>query len=88
MATLRVIYLTVIFDFGDHTEEHFISHEKEGTVMTKNHNMGRKSHHAQDAQYNQTMAGLSAEIGPQPTRPTVGRQQSTKSSKELPKDTK
>ena len=56
--------------------------------MTKNHNMGRKSHHVQDAQFDQNMAGLADEIGPQPTRPTVGKQQATKSSKEIPRDTK
>ncbi len=53
--------------------------------MTKNHNMGRKSHHAQDAQYDQNMSGLNEEITDQPTRPSVGKQQSTKSSDEEPR---
>jgi hypothetical protein len=54
--------------------------------MTKNHNMGRKSHHAQDADYSQNFSQLSDDIPPQPTRPTVGKQQATKSSNELPRD--
>ena len=56
--------------------------------MTKQHNMGRKSHHAQDAQFNQNIKGLNDEIGEQPTRPSVGKQHPTKSSKEEPRATK
>lgn len=54
--------------------------------MSKNQNMGRKSHHAQDAQYDQNIKQLDEEIGSQPTRPTVGKQQATKSSKEQPRN--
>jgi len=56
--------------------------------MTKNHNMGRKSHHVQDAQWQQNLAGLSDELGSQPTRPSIHQQKPTKNSKEIPRPTK
>jgi hypothetical protein len=56
--------------------------------MTKNHNMGRKSHRVQDAQYEQNLSQLEDDINDQPTRPTLGKVQATKSSKEEPRDTK
>ncbi|MBW3568601.1 hypothetical protein KY385_00525, partial [Candidatus Parcubacteria bacterium] len=59
-----------------------------GGTMPQNRNMGRKSHHVQDAHFNQNIAGLDEEVGPQPTRPSAGKQQATKSSKEIPKKTK
>lgn len=55
--------------------------------MSKRKNMGRKSHHVQDAQYNQTIPDTSQQIGEQPTRPSVHPQQAVDSSKEMPKDT-
>ena len=61
--------------------------------MTKQHNMGRKSHHAQDAEYhtdiaNSTQNELQDELGSQPTRPSVSPQQAKKDSREQPKRSK
>lgn len=56
--------------------------------MPKNRNMGRKSHHVQDAQFNQHADSLQGQVGEQPTRPTVSPMQATKSSKEEPRSTK
>jgi hypothetical protein len=56
--------------------------------MPERNNMGRKSHHAQDADYDQNMNRLADDIKDQPTRPTLGKVQSTKSSKEEPRPTK
>lgn len=53
--------------------------------------MGRKSHHAQDAKYEQNFSRLEDDLGPtteQPTRPTLGKHQANKSSKERPRNTK
>jgi hypothetical protein len=56
--------------------------------MTKNTNMGRRSHQEQDAQLKQNMAGMQDEIGEQQTRPYVSKQQATKKGKEMPRNTK
>jgi hypothetical protein len=49
--------------------------------MTKNRNMGRKSHLSQDAEFEQNVSRITDDIGEQPTRPTIHKQQATKSSK-------
>lgn len=56
--------------------------------MSKNTNMGRKSYRAQDVHYRQTITGVDDQTGDQKTRPTVGKQQATKSSNLEPRDTK
>jgi hypothetical protein len=56
--------------------------------MTKQHNMGRKSHKAQDAQLDQNLKGLQQDIGAQPTRPYVRQRQAKKSSGDEPRPTK
>jgi hypothetical protein len=57
--------------------------------MPKNRNMGRKSHHVQDMEYKQNVSQLEDDIPTdQPTRPTLGKTQATKSSKEEPRNTK
>lgn len=56
--------------------------------MPKNTNMGRKSHHAQDAQYEQNVKRLAHDIPDQRTRPTVHPQEASHSSEEEPRETK
>jgi len=52
--------------------------------MTKNHNMGRKSHLAQDNELNQNRPAADAELNSQPTRASQHPQQGTKASGEEP----
>lgn len=57
--------------------------------MTKDKTMRRKSHLVEDVQYYQNLSRLSGDLPvDQPTRPTLGKQQATKSSKEESKPTK
>jgi hypothetical protein len=56
--------------------------------MTKNRNMGRKSHRIQDVHFKQTAVGVDDQTGDQPTRPSLGKQQATKSSRLAPRNTK
>ncbi len=56
--------------------------------MAKRRNMGRRSHLTQDAHFNQTAPGINDQVGDQPTSPTLGQQQATKSSKQAPRNTK
>jgi hypothetical protein len=51
--------------------------------MAKNH-MGRRSHLAQDVQFDQNSDGIDREVGDQPTRPTVHHHQATKNPKKEP----
>lgn len=53
--------------------------------MPKAHNMGRKSHHAQDAELEMNQPAIdAADITDQPTRPMQHPSKSTKSSREEP----
>jgi len=53
--------------------------------MSKDTNMGRASHLSQEAALQQNLPSVEAEVGDQPTRPTVhGRHISQNSKKEPP----
>lgn len=53
--------------------------------MSKQHNIGRKSHVAQEAELQQNMPSIDQEMSNQPTRPSVhGRHISQRSKKEPP----
>jgi hypothetical protein len=54
--------------------------------MSKRNNMGRKSHKVQDIQFDQNVAGLSDELPND--RPSLNKQQATKSSSLEPRRTK
>lgn len=56
--------------------------------MPQRNNMGRKSFKTQDGQLDQNLPNIPAEIGRQPTRPSVHRQKPTKSSKPTLRKTK
>jgi hypothetical protein len=56
--------------------------------MSKRRKMGLRSHLIQDAHFDQNAVGVNEEIGDQVTRPFLGKQKATKSSKDDPRPTK